>query len=275
MSGDLDVNLRQDFDTQLRSEDRVSAIMEEPGLRAWMATSESSVLFINGNHAASEHQPPTSFVCAKLVSTVRSEQQQQQDNNGPSAKPLVLALSHFCARHKHPKSTDAGPAGMLRSLLAQLLNAWPDFDLAIIERLRNIDHTDVDDLEHIFETLIDQVPAGIVVFCILDSITIMEDRQAWKEDAARVVKALMRLADRHHVESHCVLKLLMTSPTISRTLYRQIPDRNVVWMPDKVPRLGPSCDYAWKHEVAPELRASSRSVSQFLAVGQEYLSESE
>lgn len=114
-----------------------------------------------------------------------------------------------------------------------------------------------------------------MVFCILDSITIMEDRQAWKEDAARTVGALVRLADRHHTESHCALKLLMTSPTNSRTLYRQFPNRNVIWMPDNVARLGPSSDYAWKHEVAPELRASSKSVSQFMAVGQEYLSESE
>jgi hypothetical protein len=266
VSSDLSASLRQDYNYRLRSEDRVIAIAEDSRFGSWLSSPNSDVLFINGNHTASEHQPPTSFVSAKLVTTVRNGQQEQQAKAGRSYRPKILTLSHFCAQHKHPKDADAGPGGMLRSLLAQLLTAWPDFDLTAVERLRNIDYDSVDDLEHIFELLIAQIPPGVVVFCILDAVTVLEDRKVWKEDAARLIEALVRLVESDDVESNCVVKLLMTSPTESRVLHRQVPKQSVIWMPENVPRSGPVSDFAWKQGVAQRLQSSSSDPLQLVTL---------
>lgn len=266
-SSDLVASLRHDYSVRLRSEDRVTAIMEAPRLRAWLAGPVSDVLFINGNHVASEHQPPTSFVSAKLVSTIQQGRDEQPGRSRQGSKPAILSLSYFCARHKHPKDLDAGPDGMLRNLLAQLLITWPDFDLTAIERLRDIDNGNIDDLLSMFETLVDQIPAGVIVFCIVDAVTIMEDRTAWKEGANMLIGALAQLAQRHHADSHCLVKLLITSPTESRSLYKQVPKHNVIWMPEKVPQRGPTSDYTWKHGVAQQLEGSSRDLVRLARLG--------
>lgn len=267
VSGDLGASLRQDFNLRLRSEDRVSAIAQDPQFGAWLSSPNSDVLFINGNHGASEHQPPTSFVSAKLVITIQNAEQEQQAKSGRSYRPRILTLSHFCAQHKHPKDADAGPDGMLRSLLAQLLTSWPEFDLTAMERLRDINYDDVDDLTYIFEFLVAQIPPGVVVFCVIDAVTVLEDRKAWREGAARALEALVQLADMHEVETRCVLKLLMTSPTNSRELHRQVPKQKVIWMPESVPRMGPASDFSWKQGVARKLQSSRSDALQLAMSG--------
>ena len=144
-----------------------------------------------------------------------------------------------------------------------MLIGWPEFDLTAVGRLREIDHSNIDDLLFILENLLDQIPPGIIVFCILDAITVLEDRKLWKDSAAKVIRALVQITEKHDAERHCLLKLLLTSPTGSRSLYREVPGESVVWMPEIVPRNGAISDYVWKRDVARNLEVPDRNVLKF------------
>lgn len=263
-SKDLSANLRQSFGAKSGFRDRVSAIVGDKRLRSWLGNPEpgSDVLFINGNHFSSEPQIPTSFISAKLVSAIRNEQRERQDQD-PFKGARVLTLWHFCAEHKHLNDPNAGPIGLLRSLLAQLPTPWPCFDPTIAGRLRNFDNSSVDDLKDTLVFLVEQLPPNVIVFCILDDITTLE-RQAWEEDAIKVVDALISVTN---VRSQCVFKLLMTSPTKSRTLHRRVHEQKVMWVPERVTRPRENMEYLLKHDIPKQLRTSGDFVSHERGLG--------
>lgn len=97
-----------------------------------------------------------------------------------------------------------------------------------------MDYDDIHDLCDTFEILIDQLPPGKIVFCVIDAITFYEESPARREGAKIAVKRLAELSQRTSIES-CVFKLLLTGPGNSRMLYSCIPDqKDVLWMEDRV-----------------------------------------
>lgn len=128
---------------------------------------------------------------------------------------------------------------MMRSILAQLLLAYRDFDLRTVQEMQNLDFNDVNDLCDVFDQLITQLPQYIVVFCVIDAISIYEDSATVCEEASIVVQTLVDVVDRTK-ESGCAFKLLLMSPWNSRVLHKDMLDQegDVVWMPAKVPAQG-------------------------------------
>jgi hypothetical protein len=135
---------------------------------------------------------------------------------------------------------------MMRSLLSQLLLAYLNFDLYHIDKMRDIDHEQVDYLCRMFYLLIDQLPSHIIVFCIIDSITFFEEDEVLCEDSELVVQQLAHVVERTQ-DYGCTFKLLLTSPWNSRVLYKSLPsqERDVVWMPTKVPSQGGFTGMKW------------------------------
>lgn len=249
MLNDIEKNLRLATDVRLRASDRVQALMRNPKMKTWITQASSGALFVNGNHCQSIRQPPTSYVSAKLVKAVRSV-----TSADSRSKVCNIVLSFFCAEHKNLKDPDAGPDGMMRSLLAQLLSAYRDFDLITVGRMKDVNYEDVDDLGQIFQSLVEQLPQHIVVFCALDAITFHEEREAWKEDARTAVQRIARFAESAG-DQKCVFKLLLTSPIKSRLLHRCFPEKSVIWMPDRVPVAGRVTERYWAESVT--LKVSS------------------
>ena len=226
-------------------QDRVMAIMRSHKLQKWITSTDSSALFINANHKGSTRQQPTSFISAKLVDSMTPS-----SSSALSEPRMTLPLAFFCGEHLQKDDPDAGPAGMMRSLLAQLLLAYRDFDLRTIQQMQHLDYDDVNNLCDIFDLLITQLPPYILVVCILDAISFYEDSASVCEEARIIVRALVHATEK----TACTFKLLLMSSWNSRILYKNILDQqNVIWMPAKVPAQGVFTAMKWNASIASHL----------------------
>ena len=113
--------------------------MQSSKVHSWIKSYDSSILFVNGNHDGSARISPLSFVSAKLLDSMRPASLEH-----PDVARNVLAHGFFCGRHLDSRDPDTGLTGTLKSLIAQLLISDITFDLSLIERLRDIDLSDVD-----------------------------------------------------------------------------------------------------------------------------------
>ena len=246
---DLEAKLQTIWLISRQDQDRVVAIMRSHKLQMWITTTDSSALFINANHKGTTRQQPTSFICAKLVDSMTPS-----PSNALSEPQISFPLAFFCGEHLQNDDPDSGPDGMMRSLLAQLLLAYRDFDLRTIQQMQNLNYDDVSDLCDIFDQLIMQLPQCIVVFCVVDAISFYEDNATVCEDASIVVQTLVDIVERTR-ESGCAFKLLLMSPWNSRMLYKEMLDQegDVVWMPAKVPAQGGFTEMKWSARVDSNL----------------------
>lgn len=116
----------------------------------------------------------------------------------------------------------------------------------------------VSKLCEVFELLINQIPHHIVVFCVIDALTLYEDSRTVCERASLAVQALVDVVERTK-ENGCTFQLLLTSPSNSRMLYRDMADReaDVVWMPAEVPAQGGFTAMKWSDGVDSNLAATT------------------
>ncbi|CAD6583586.1 MAG: hypothetical protein ASARMPREDX12_001310 [Alectoria sarmentosa] len=251
---DVEAKLQTIWTLPTQDQDRVMAIMHSHKLQKWITTPESSALFINANHKRTTRQQPTSFICAKLVDSITPAPRPPQ----PEPR-MTLPLAFFCGEHLSKDDPDSGPDGMMRSLLAQLLLAYRDFDLRTIQRMQNLNYDDVNDLCDVFDLLITQLPQYIVVFCVLDAVSFYEDNPTVCEEASIVVQALVDVVERTRRESGCAFKLLLMSPWNSRVLYKDMRDQtgDVIWMPTKVPAQGGFTGMKWSASVDSNLAVTN------------------
>ena len=222
-------------------QDRVVAIMRSPKLQKWITATTSSALLVNGNHRRSTMQQPTSFICAKLIHSIMPSL-----SNVEPQSDTTIALAFFCGEHLRAVDPDSRVDVMMRSLLAQLLLAYPHFDLRIVRRVRSIHYDDVNDLCDLFEMLVAQLPPRIIVFCMLDAISFYENTKRVCEEAEIVIEALVDIVERTK-DGGCAFKLLLMSPWNSRVLYKKMHDQegDVLWVPAKVPSQGGFTEAKW------------------------------
>lgn len=228
-------------------QDRAVAIMRSPKLQQWITITTSSALFVNGNHQASRWQQPTSCICAKLIESI----QPRAVKDYPKTSIATFTLA---GEHLQQEDPDSGLDGMMRSLLAQLLLAYSAFDLRTMRYLLNINYDDIHDLCTIFKTLITQLPPQIVTFCIIDAINYYEDNSPICEEANLVMEVLTDVVELTR-EGGCAFKLLLMSPWNSRVLYQNMVDqeKDVLWMPAKVPSLGGFTAAGWSADVGSHM----------------------
>jgi hypothetical protein len=247
---DLAANLHNVWHLPLPYQNRLLATMQTPKLHSWITTRCSSALFLNLNTpAVSPLHASSSFLPAKLVQSI---------NEQPSEN--IITLAFFCGAHTRRNDPHSGPHGTMRSLVAQLLESHPGFDLQTVRRIAQLRGGDVHGLCEIFHELVAQLPADVVVFCVVDGVTVFEERMGLRESGEEVVKALVRTVQectqKKPVGEKSVFKLLLTSSRNSRRLWRLIPGEvgDVVWMPDAVPSLGGFTVGKWDASVGRPLR---------------------
>ena len=198
------------------------------------------MLFVNGNFSTSTRQSPLSFICAKLMDSL------QPSGNLPHVKG-IHAHAFFCGQHLRPDDPDAGIAGLMRSLLAQLL-ICPDhnFKVSTVDKLRKIDPSDVDELCAIYFSLITQISSRTTVFCLIDALTFHEDNKRRCKEALTVMQTFMDLMEDPVGSQRCVFKVLLTCPGTSRVLYKEITRKeDIFWMPKKVSAQGGFTSMKW------------------------------
>lgn len=240
---DLTSNLRIFGNAGIQAQDKAQAIMRHKKMLTWVAQPKSGALFVNGNHAQSYRQAPTSIVSAQLTRSIGIAAPHNYELKVGHC--FNIALSFFCGQHRNLKDPNSGPDGMIRNLIAQLLSAGPGFDLTNIRQLHDVDTTDLVDLCEIFRDLIMQLTEQYIIFCILDNISIFEHRDEWQDQAMLALKLLTVFA-RPKSGAECTFKLLLTSSTKSTRLYHALPRDDVIFMPEKVPAMVRMTERTWK-----------------------------
>ncbi|KAK6340045.1 hypothetical protein TWF730_001820 [Orbilia blumenaviensis] len=245
---DIAASLRGVWQISRTDQDRLVTAMHSPKLQRWITETTSSALFLNFN--APPNQNSTSFIAAKLADSIQASALKDQHYN---ISP-VLVLSFFCGSHTSPDDFDFGVGGMMRSLISQLLLAYPGFGLHVVRQIQAANLVSISDLCKIFYLLIGQLPRHRMVFCILDSVTFFEENKSLREESEIVMRELMEVV-RWTVEYGCCFKLLLTSPWKSRVLYRHLiePEKDSVWLPVNVPSQGGFTRGKWERSVGRDM----------------------
>ena len=223
-NNDLEHMLRQDRNININDQSQALSLLQTQEFQKWIASQHSTILLVDGNmDSAVGRVSPMSLLCASLVLSVLDH------------RPAI-SLHYFCGLHVASNSPLYGPAGLIRSLLMQLLLVSKV--IHVDGKLLNIDHTMFnlnfidnrlyrEDLEshniaalcHTFKLLIDQLPMDITVFCIIDSINLYE-RPEWLDDLVQIVNCLNQITQDTRLQP--TFKLLMTSARTSRYVQQHI-----------------------------------------------------
>jgi hypothetical protein len=163
-------------------------------------------------------------------------------------------LSFFCGSHTRADDFDFGVGGMMRSLISQLLLSYPGFGLHVVRRIQAADLLSIADLCQIFFLLIAQLPQHKMVFCLLDGVTYFEENRTLREESETVMRELMEVVN-WTADNGCCFKLLLTSPGKSRLLYRylNVPEKDSVWLPTKVPSQGGFTAGKWTGNIGEDI----------------------
>ncbi|KAH6670808.1 hypothetical protein B0J14DRAFT_545435 [Halenospora varia] len=219
---DLQRSLRG-LNTLTRSEqDRAVWAMKSPLLRSWMLSTTSSTLLINGSCPSTRARSPINFVCARLVDSLKS-----QGNEN------FIILHFFCGQHKSSATdSNATPLGLINSLLAQLLFQFPDFEISQQDEA-DFSSNILDTRQQLFQKLVAQLEASMMVFCIIDGISLYEDATRLAE-TRKLMHGFTELVARDDGIGP-VFKLLLTSPTRINNLPEGVAKDEILSVPREVP----------------------------------------
>lgn len=175
VSADLELVLRQTHEMGESALSRVHYLMREPRFLSWLEGAtrvRSDMLLINGYFdECSRTISPLSVFGAFLASGVLAQ---------PGRNNIVL--HHFCTLHTDPRNDElAGPRGLLRRLIAQLLTHLVRHNIHSLLIDRELLHDsgaeggyDLNALVELFGRLLEEVPEGVPVFIIIDNVSDFE-----------------------------------------------------------------------------------------------------
>ncbi|KAK0752938.1 hypothetical protein B0T18DRAFT_395663 [Schizothecium vesticola] len=203
-----------------REQARAEQLVQSRQLREWMASAESSQLLVHGDYEVLRQVSGLTLFCASL--------QQMLAAKSPRFIPLVF----FCGMHSNDRTDpNTGGRAIIQSFVCQLLCQVEGLDLSTLAD-QGIDETlirmgDVEELCNIFVWLVDRLPQGIVVFCVLDGVVYYE-RRGFEEDMAFVLMTLLRLSAEGGTAA--AVKVLLTSPSRTVTIRQPFPDDLILSM---------------------------------------------
>ena len=172
--------------------------------RNWLEKPFSCILLVDGycRDDGIGKISPLSVFCASLATTL--------SQTGSS-----IVLHFFCDSHSRIEQDPvSGPAGLVRSLITQLL-LYPDspdiyldpMDQSLYEA---VSHWNVQALVFLFGLLVRNMDDSKTIICLIDSISDFETPlQGWDKQILDVIQQLRSIVDRQR--SGPALKLLMTS----------------------------------------------------------------
>lgn len=155
------------------------------------------------------------FVCALLAQSLSDEG--------------VSCIHHFCGLHKTSNDDLNGPSGLLRGLLAQLVNLHA-FRIGFTNNAEyhELQRFDTMRLCALFAELIMDLPPGFVLVCIIDGVSLYETAD-WAEDLCKVLETFNSLTRDPNVCA--IFKVLATSAMASRQAVRYIPPEDHLMLP--------------------------------------------
>ncbi|KAF4631665.1 hypothetical protein G7Y89_g6464 [Cudoniella acicularis] len=207
--------------------DRSAYVLDSRQLFHWLHPDTSSILVINAGLASTQRRSLGGFICADICHSLRKMKVE---------KPIIL--NFFCGEHRDSsEDPDANPAGIINSMLSQLLQQYDRFDPALLRRFTFLDNEDVTQLCAKLSQLIRSLPPPLVVFCVIDRLFLYDDERRGA-DAAELLRRLVKLSKpRQGRGDHCRFKVLLTGSGrwIAKAVTEGLARDCVLTIPDRVP----------------------------------------
>ena len=256
LARDVSVQLNLIYSLSLPSQDRAVALIMSLRVQEWLTSTSSCAMLINGQMFASEYearQSPLSYFCAKLVDGILARPTEiDQETRSP-----VIVVSWFCGQHTNiQEDFDAHPPGLLSNFLSQLLHQLLENSLeATAKDLILPSHNlQLADLCKIFIQLVNALPTGTILFCVIDGITYYEDADR-RDECMEVLSMLTDLtAQNQDMTDGPLIKLLVTAPLRSHYVQRLFEDEDIMNMDEKYAPNGGFTAMQWDLGVGSLLR---------------------
>ncbi|KAJ4003192.1 hypothetical protein NW752_011633 [Fusarium irregulare] len=205
LSEDIDSILSSSYMLNENAKSRVASMLRNEKFQAFMTETRSSTsLLVNGRGdlSTADGISPFSVVVAEMAPA------------GLTAGIPIFVLKYFCSEHNPSRVRNrwSSPTGMLSDLIGQLVCQMLDkgipIDLSFVShsKWRKLDSLDVRTICSVFKRIVQQLPQGGVVLCVIDEISVYE-RQSLVYETDIVMSKLVQLVRRN---GGPVFKLLVT-----------------------------------------------------------------
>ncbi|KAF4967997.1 hypothetical protein FSARC_4558 [Fusarium sarcochroum] len=207
-----------------RDQGRAEQLVGDPKLRQWIVKTSSTELLIHGNMKPSRTSvSPLSLFTASIVRSLRNVHR-------------FCAIAFFCGQHTDLDDPLTGGFGLIKSLIAQLLDQhhFDDADLAHVAQDVNLsllkrDMEDIEELCQLFAVLVRRLRSDTTLFCVLDSVNVYEDEEYMQDmHVDRVLYEILSLTQDKKVKTH--VKILLTSPTDTNMISAGFQQKDILAM---------------------------------------------
>ncbi|OAL21622.1 hypothetical protein AYO22_08018 [Fonsecaea multimorphosa] len=244
-------------DLSREDEERSLFVIKSQLLADWVEAEDSVALLVNGNAKRADRKSALSFVCARLVYALDQIRSPPAGSSKVDA-PGLVPIHFFCGRHDTGDESWESPAGIVNSLLAQLLTQCKDVSLARAAKLGDFDSGDIKEVFARFKAVLNELPAGTTVFCVIDAISFYIDKNKTEGDAKWLVVKLLRLA-RRSPPTNAVFKLLLTAPTWLRMPDLDLEKGEILSVRTPLPNTGGFSAMKWDLGVGRRLEELNES----------------
>jgi hypothetical protein len=195
-------------------------LLAEPAFQSWLAPREKGYLLVDAHSGGLGYRrsSPVSVFAASLAVAL-------------DQTPGFLALHHFCGQHYGDGDALAGPAGVLRGLVAQLLQhpgaPAPGLEFVDAELWAGVARGDVLALAEVLFQLVRQLGKEVTVYVVVDNVNELENTlNGWSEALRILVQSLVAISEHEGVAAG--FKVLLTCENRSTEVVHLLPaDRHV------------------------------------------------
>jgi hypothetical protein len=230
---DLEYVLTYRGNMRTRSSGQAQTLLRHDRFITWMNQANPDLLLVNANIRSGGHGKITamSVLCADLVGCLAT------------ARPEDVIVQFFCGLHADPDEEEPfpGPAGLMRSLVLQVflrLVSCGRLSLDFLHDRRMVDALRARDLEamcYALHELLHGFPAGARVFCIVDSISML-DTADWFRELEVVMRCLRDIVEDRDLRAF--VKVLMANTATCSMDLQSLPVFEE--RPDRIVNLSPS-----------------------------------
>lgn len=222
---DLKYVLRRSHAMGQRGLDQARSLMSKDAFRALLAKDQSTILMVDGhgkNEGAGKISPLSVWSASFAASLSQSDS--------------VIALHFFCGLHSCSDSEEdenAGPLGLMRSILAQLIRQTDDLSRVRRPQITSQDNG-VESISKLFKSLLTEIGPGKTIFLIIDNVSEFEG-VTWNEWSNQIQHVFTALYDLVHDDGgdqegrrRPKLKVLLTSANKSTVLRSLVADDEII-----------------------------------------------
>ncbi|KAL6869206.1 hypothetical protein ACO1O0_000529 [Amphichorda felina] len=163
-----------------------------------------------------------------LIETFTGPDQEHGRSSMSLPQSPRIILEYFSGQHNVDSSGLTGPQGMMRSLLDQLLQQWPDEAPLSLHGLRRPEYSRDLPTPHLcdlFEGVVRQLPRDFPIWCVVDNVSHFETSlDGWADELADTVECFWRCVHGQWARpASAPVKFLLATANRSMYIWEQIP----------------------------------------------------